>query len=261
MHNGRFGSSDLSLAHSLVAYRLGLNRRKRGCAPLMYAAKNRWGPDRIPRSSRFLHCLARLDRPDQRPEDNQANVLTCLVGQPHVFLQGAALQRVGAGRKRIVLPACALANKKDGPYGDGDSIIDVTVAVVRYLARKAGRAEPSFAAAAAALRARDALSFAFGFGSNSTKKGHRRHGNATAVGRKRHHRHAPVKRSELNNATAGRLHRHHARRHPSSAGPRGDGAGDGKAPLDAGAVNAHAARIEAMMAALDAAAAPATPLA
>ena len=239
---------------------------------------------KLGRKRRPRPCLANstppLDRREQRAEDDQADVLTCLASQPHVFLQGVALQRVGAGRKRIVSPACALVNKKDGPYGDGDSIIDVAVAVVRYLARRAGHAEPSFAAAAAVLRARDAAGFAFGFGSNSTKKGHRRHGNATAASRKRHHRHAPVKRSELNNATAGRfhrrhapvkrselnatagrLHRHHARRHPPSAGPRGDGAGDGKAPLDAGAVNAHAARIEAMMAALDAAAAPATPLA
>ncbi len=38
VHDGRFGSSDLSLAHSLVAYRLGVERRKRGCAPLMCAA-------------------------------------------------------------------------------------------------------------------------------------------------------------------------------------------------------------------------------
>ena len=38
VHDGRFGSSDLSLAHSLVAFRLGVERRRRGCAPLMCAA-------------------------------------------------------------------------------------------------------------------------------------------------------------------------------------------------------------------------------
>ena len=105
---------------------------------------------------------------------------------------------------------------------------------MRYLARKAGFAEPSFAAAAGALRARNASVY-YGFGSNATKKTRRQH-NATAAVRKkvpwyrrhghanatlaRHHRHrrhanatAPGHRRRHANAT--RLHhrRHHPRRH------------------------------------------------
>ena len=52
--------------------------------PHRYAAKNRFGPDRIPRSSRFLHCLARVDSIDQSIEDDQANVLTCMRHRRHV---------------------------------------------------------------------------------------------------------------------------------------------------------------------------------
>ena len=86
------------------------------------------------------------------------------------------------------------------------------LAVVRYLARKAGSAEPSFAAAAAALRARNASSYAYGFGTNSTKKTKRLH-NATAIRKKvpwyRRHGHA--------NATVARHQRH--RRHANATAP------------------------------------------
>ena len=269
VHDGRFGSSDLSLAHSLVAYRLGVERRRRGCAPLMcatarkssrrrrgragyaieemsrrsrrfphrYAAKNRFGPDRIPRSSRFLHCLARVDSvPDQSTEDDQANVLTCIAQQPHAFLSGASLQRVGSGRKRIVDPGCALVHKGNGePFGDGDKVIDVAVAVVRYLARKAHQPEPSFAAAAAAPRARNASVY-YGFGSNATKKTRRQH-NATLVRKKvpwykRHgHANATLARRHRGNATGFLRHRRHAnatrlhrRPHPRRHTPDGLGA-------------------------------------
>ena len=65
--------------------------------------------------------------------------------------------------KRIVDPGCALVHKGSGePFGDGDKVIDVAVAVVRYLARKAHQPEPSFAAAAGALRARNASVY-YGF--------------------------------------------------------------------------------------------------
>ena len=126
------------------------------------------------------------------------------------------------------------------PFGDGDKVIDVAVAVVRYLARKAHQPEPSFAAAAAALRARNASGFAYGFGTNSTKK--RKHrlvqGNATLVRKKvpwyKRHGHA--------NATVARRHRgrhanatrlHHRRNHPRRHNPGGLGApipGDAVAP-------------------------------
>ena len=141
----------------------------------------------------------------------------------------ASLQRVGAGRKRIVDPGCALVHKGNGePFGDGDKVIDVAVAVVRYLARKAGFAEPSFAAAAGALRARTASVY-YGFGSNATKKTRRQH-NATLVRKKvpwyKRHGHA--------NATLARRHRgirlanatrlHHRRNHPRRHNPDGLGA-------------------------------------
>ena len=119
----------------------------------------------------------------------------------------------------------------------------MAVAVVRYLARKAGVPEPSFAAAAAALRARNASGFAYGFGTNSTKK--RKHrlvqGNATLVRKKvpwykrhghanatlaRHHRHrrhanATVPGHRRRHANATRLHR---RPHPRRHNPDGLGA-------------------------------------
>ena len=114
------------------------------------------------------------------------------------------------------------------PFGDGDKVIDVAVAVVRYLARKAGFAEPSFAAAAGALRARNASVY-YGFGSNATKKTRRQH-NATLVRKKvpwyKRHGHA--------NATLARRHRgirhanatrlHHRRNHPRRHNPDGLGA-------------------------------------
>ena len=131
------------------------------------------------------------------------------------------MQRVGAGRKRIVDPGCALVHKGSGePFGDGDKVIDVAVAVVRYLARKAHQPEPSFAAAAAALRARNASVY-YGFGSNATtKRKHRLVGNATAAVRKkvpwyRRHGHA--------NATLARRHRG-IRNHPRRHNPDGLGA-------------------------------------
>ena len=130
------------------------------------------------------------------------------------------------------------------PFGDGDKVIDVAVAVVRYLARKAGVAEPSFAAAAAALRARNASVY-YGFGSNATtKRKHRLVGNATAAVRKkvpwyRRHGHA--------NATLARRHRgirhanatrlHHRRNHPRRHNPDGLGA---PTPGDAAVVAAPA---------------------
>ena len=126
------------------------------------------------------------------------------------------MQRVGVGRKRIVDPGCALVHKGSGEaFGDGDKVIDVAVAVVRYLARKAHQPEPSFAAAAAALRARNASGFAYGFGTNSTKKTKRLH-NATAIRKKvpwyrRHgHANATVARRHRGNATAFLRHRRHA---------------------------------------------------
>ena len=137
------------------------------------------------------------------------------------------MQRVGVGRKRIVDPGCALVHKGSGEaFGDGDKVIDVAVAVVRYLARKAHQPEPSFAAAAAALRARNSSSFAYGFGTNSTKKTKRLH-NATAIRKKvpwyrRHgHANATLARRHRGNATGFLRHRRHAnatrlhhRRHP-----------------------------------------------
>ena len=95
---------------------------------------------------------------------------------------------------------------------------------MRYLARKAHQPEPSFAAAAAALRARNASVY-YGFGSNATTK--RKHrlvpGNATAAVRKkvpwyrRHgHANATVARHQRHrrHANATRLHRRpHPRRH------------------------------------------------
>ena len=165
-------------------------------------------------------------------------MLTCVAQQPHAFLSGASLQRVGAGRKRIVDPGCALVHKGSGePFGDGDKVIDVAVAVVRYLARKAHQPEPSFAAAAGALRARNASVY-YGFGSNATKKTRRQH-NATLVRKKvpwyKRHGHA--------NATLARRHRgirhanatrlHHRRNHPRRHNPDGPGApipGDAVAP-------------------------------
>ena len=146
-------------------------------------------------------------------------MLTCIAQQPHAFLSGASLQRVGVGRKRIVDPGCALVHKSNGePFGDGDKVIDVAVAVVRYLARKAHQPEPSFAAAAAALRARNASVY-YGFGSNATTKTRRQH-NATAAVRKkvpwyRRHGHA--------NATLARRHRG-IRNHPRRHNPDGPGA-------------------------------------
>ena len=152
------------------------------------------------------------------------------------------MQRVGSGRKRIVDPGCALVHKGSGePFGDGDKVIDVAVAVVRYLARKAGFAEPSFAAAAGALRARNASVY-YGFGSNATKKTRRQH-NATLVRKKvpwyKRHGHA--------NATLARRHRgirhanatrlHHRRNHPRRHNPDGLGA---PTPGDAAVVAAPA---------------------
>jgi len=101
------------------------------------------------------------------------------------------------------------------------------VAVVRYLARKAHQPEPSFAAAAAALRARNA-SFYYGFGSNATTKTRRQH-NATAAVRKkvpwyRRHGHANAtvaRRHRGRYANATRLHR---RPHPRRHNPDGLGA-------------------------------------
>ena len=130
--------------------------------------------------------------------------------------------------KRIVDPGCALVHKGSGePFGDGDKVIDVAVAVVRYLARKAHQPEPSFAAAAGALRARNASVY-YGFGSNATKKTRRQH-NATLVRKKvpwyKRHGHA--------NATVARRHRgrhanatrlHHRRHHPRRHNPDGLGA-------------------------------------
>ena len=89
---------------------------------------------------------------------------------------------------------------------------------MRYLARKAHQPEPSFAAAAAALRARNASVY-YGFGSNATKKTRRQH-NATAAIRKkvpwyRRHGHA--------NATLARRHRG-IRNHPRRHNPDGPGA-------------------------------------
>ena len=95
--------------------------------------------------------------------------------------------------------------------------------------RKAGFPEPSFAAAAAALRARNASVY-YGFGSNATtKRKHRLVGNATLVRKKvpwyRRHGHA--------NATVARRHRgrhanatrlHHRRNHPRRHNPDGLGA-------------------------------------
>ena len=115
------------------------------------------------------------------------------------------------------------------PFGDGDKVIDVAVAVVRYLARRARQLEPSFAAAAAALRARNASGFAYGFGTNSTKKGRRHHpvGNATLVRKKvpwykRHgHANATLARRHRRHANATRLHR---RPHPRRHNPDGLGA-------------------------------------
>ena len=105
------------------------------------------------------------------------------------------------------------AGRLGEPFGDGDKVIDVAVAVVRYLARKAHQPEPSFAAAAAALRARNASSYAYGFGTNSTKKTRRQH-NATAAGRKK----VPwYKRHGHANATLARHHRH--RRHANATAP------------------------------------------
>ena len=119
-------------------------------------------------------------------------------------------------------PGCALVHKGSGePFGEGDKVIDVAVAVVRYLARKAHQPEPSFAAAAAALRARNASVY-YGFGSNATTKTRRQH-NATAAVRKkvpwyrRHgHANATVARHQRHrrHANATRLHRRpHPRRH------------------------------------------------
>ena len=243
--------------------------------PHRYAAKNRFGPDRIPRSSRFLHCLARVDSIDQSTEDDQANVLTCIAQQPHAFLSGASLQRVGGGRKRIVDPGCALVHKSNGePFGDGDKVIDVAVAVVRYLARKAHQPEPSFAAAAAALRARNASGFAYGLGTDSTKK--RKHrlvqGNATLVRKKvpwyKRHGHA--------NATLARRHRgrhanatapghrwrhmnatrlHHRRNHPRRHNPDGLGAPTPGGAADDGVVVAAPAPQGGISSALEALAA------
>ena len=97
------------------------------------------------------------------------------------------------------------------------------------MARKAHQPEPSFAAAAAALRARNASVY-YGFGSNATTKTRRQH-NATAAVRKkvpwyRRHGHA--------NATLARRHRgirhanatrlHHRRNHPRRHNPDGLGA-------------------------------------
>ena len=169
-------------------------------------------------------------------------MLTCIAQQPHAFLSGASLQRVGAGRKRIVDPGCALVHKGSGePFGDGDKVIDVAVAVVRYLARKAHQPEPSFAAAAGALRARNASVY-YRFGSNATKKTRRQH-NATLVRKKvpwyKRHGHA--------NATLARRHRgirhanatrlHHRRHHPRRHNPDGLGA---PTPGDAAVVAAPA---------------------
>ena len=99
------------------------------------------------------------------------------------------------------------------------------------MARQAHQPEPSFAAAAAALRARNASVY-YGFGSNATiKRKHRLVGNATAAVRKkvpwyRRHGHA--------NATVARRHRgirhanatrlHHRRNHPRRHNPDGLGA-------------------------------------
>ena len=125
-------------------------------------------------------------------------------------------------------PGCALVQKGSGePFGDGDKVIDVAVAVVRYLARKAHQPEPSFAAAAAALRARNASVY-YGFGSNATKKTRRQH-NATLVRKKvpwykRHgHANATLARRHrgIRHANATRLHR---RPHPRRHNPDGLGA-------------------------------------
>ena len=85
--------------------------------------------------------------------------------------------------------------------------------------RKAGFPEPSFAAAAAALRARNASVY-YGFGSNATtKRKHRLVGNATAIRKKvpwyKQHGHA--------NATLARRHRG-IRNHPRRHNPDGLGA-------------------------------------
>ena len=149
------------------------------------------------------------------------------------------MQRVGVGRKRIVDPGCALVHKGSGePFGDGDKVIDVAVAVVRYLARRAHQPEPPFAVAAAALRARNASGFTYGFGTNSTKKTKRLH-NATAAVRKkvpwyrRHgHANATLARRHRGNATGFLRHRrhanatrlHHRRNHPRRHNPDGLGA-------------------------------------
>ena len=107
---------------------------------------------------------------------------------------------------------------------------------MRYLARRAHQPEPSFAAAAAALRARNASGFAYGFGTNSTKKTKRLH-NATAIRKKvpwyrRHgHANATLARRHRGNATGFLRHRRHAnathlrhRRHPRRHNPDGLGA-------------------------------------
>ena len=98
--------------------------------------------------------------------------------------------------------------------------------------RKAGFPEPSFAAAAAALRARNASVY-YGFGSNATtKRKHRLVGNATAIRKKvpwyKQHGHA--------NATLARRHRG-IRNHPRRHNPDGLGA---PTPGDAAVVAAPA---------------------
>ena len=113
---------------------------------------------------------------------------------------------------------------------------------MRYLARKAHQPEPSFAAAAAALRARNASVY-YGFGSNATKKV-RKHGDATVVRKKvpwyRRHGHANAtvaRRHRGRHANATRLHRRpHPRRHnPDGLGaPTGDAADVVAAPAPQG---------------------------
>ena len=92
---------------------------------------------------------------------------------------------------------------------------------MRYLARKAHQPEPSFAAAAAALRARNASVY-YGFGSNATTKTRRQHNATVAVRKKvpwyRRHGHANATLARLvrhrRHANATRLHRRpHPRRH------------------------------------------------
>ena len=145
-----------------------------------------------------------------------------------------ALVAAAAGRAQADLVVSALFGTEPPSYVHAavTNVLSFTLPTTkivgpdRILARRAHQPEPSFAAAAAALRARNASGFAYGFGTNSTKKTKRLH-NATAIRKKvpwyrRHgHANATLARRHRGNATGFLRHRRHAnatrlhhRRHP-----------------------------------------------